>query len=121
MRPKIDIGESLRLSTWAIQSVAATIQRELALDAAVKPPNDVYIAGKKVAGVLVEMRAQRNAPHLAIIGIGINVNHRPEDFSEVFQARAASLAMFLDRQLDGTSLAIALLRNLDRAYAHSFP
>ena len=121
LRPKIDIGESLRLSTWAIQSVAATIQRELGLDAAVKPPNDVYIAGKKVAGVLVEMRAQRNAPHLAIIGIGINVNHRPEDFSEEFQARAASLAMFLDRQLDGTSLAIALLRNLDRAYAHSFP
>ena len=121
LRPKIDIGESPRLSTWAIQSVAATIQRELGLDAAVKPPNDVYIAGKKVAGVLVEMRAQRNAPHLAIIGIGINVNHRPEDFSEEFQARAASLAMFLDRQLDGTSLAIALLRNLDRAYAHSFP
>ncbi|MFN2542783.1 MAG: biotin--[acetyl-CoA-carboxylase] ligase [Chthoniobacterales bacterium] len=116
LRPKIDIGESSRLSTWAIQLVAATIQRELGLDAAVKPPNDVYIAGKKVAGLLVEMRAQRNGPHLAIIGIGINVNHAVEDFSEELRGRAASLAMMLGQQVDRTKLVVALLRELDRSY-----
>src|SRR5438093_5444991 len=50
LRPKIDIAESARLSSWAIRTVAETIAREFGLAARVKPPNDVYIGGKKVAG-----------------------------------------------------------------------
>ena len=130
LRPKIDIAESARLSSWAIRTVAETIAREFGLAARVKPPNDVYIGGKKVAGVLVEMRAQKNAPHLAIVGIGINVNHRPEDFSEELRARAASLSMLLDRSAKGRirrgeeinreAFAVALLRELDRTYRELF-
>jgi BirA family biotin operon repressor/biotin-[acetyl-CoA-carboxylase] ligase len=120
LRSKIDIAESARLSTWAATVVAGTVAREFGLNAVVKPPNDVYIAGKKVAGVLVEMRAEKHAPHLAIVGIGINVNHAPGDFSDELRSRATSLAMLLDRQLDRANLAIALLRNLDRTYANVF-
>src|SRR5436305_10938577 len=82
LRPKIDIGESPRLAEWAARTVAETIAKELTLPATVKLPNDVMIAGRKVAGVLVEMRAQKNAPHFAITGIGVNVNHQLEDFSQ---------------------------------------
>jgi BirA family biotin operon repressor/biotin-[acetyl-CoA-carboxylase] ligase len=87
---------------------------------AIKPPNDVFVAGKKIAGVLVEMRAQENAPHLAIVGIGINTNHQPEDFSQELRSRAGSLALALDRQVDRQRFAIALLRNLDRTYVETF-
>ena len=117
LRPEIDIQQSARLSEWAAKTVASTISDEFDLAATVKLPNDVYIAARKVAGVLVEMRAQENAPHFAILGIGLNVNHQPNDFSEELRERAASLAMFLDRQVDRQSFAIALLRNLDRSYA----
>jgi BirA family biotin operon repressor/biotin-[acetyl-CoA-carboxylase] ligase len=120
LQPKIDIAESARLSTWAAAVVAETIRSELALAAVVKSPNDVYLGDKKVAGVLVEMRAQKNAQHIAIVGIGINVNHAAEDFSEELRERAVSLAMILDRQIDRTNLAIALLRNLNRSYAELF-
>ena len=120
LRPKIDISESALLSSWAASVVAETIDRQLGLTAVVKPPNDVYIAGKKVAGVLVEMRAEKRALHLAIIGIGINVNQAMGDFSDELRSRATSLAMLLDRQLDRANLAIALLRNLDRTYANVF-
>jgi BirA family biotin operon repressor/biotin-[acetyl-CoA-carboxylase] ligase len=116
LRPKIDIQESARLSEWAAKTVALTIGDEFDLEASVKLPNDVYIATRKVAGVLVEMRAQDTAPHFAILGIGVNVNHQATDFPEELRERAASLAMFLDRQLDRQSFAIALLRNLDRSY-----
>ena len=120
LRPKIDIAESARLSTWAATVVTDVIQQELGLATVVKPPNDVYIGDKKVAGVLVEMRAQKKRPHLAIVGIGINVNHAPIDFSDELRPRAVSLSMVLDRQLDRANLAIALLRNLDRTYAKLF-
>src|SRR3954463_8554923 len=59
LRPKIDIGDSPRLAEWAAQTLADTISRDFAVAATVKLPNDVTVAGRKVAGVLVEMRAQK--------------------------------------------------------------
>jgi BirA family biotin operon repressor/biotin-[acetyl-CoA-carboxylase] ligase len=120
LRPKIDIKDSARLTSWAAKVVAATIQGSTSLKATIKPPNDVYIDGRKVAGVLVEIRAQKNAPHIAIAGIGVNVNHAAEDFSEALRSRAISLAIALNRQIDRHEFAVALLRNLDRSYAELF-
>src|SRR5207249_10198291 len=96
------------------------IQKELRLKATSRPPTDVEINGRKVAGVLVEMRAQEKAPHLAIAGIGINVNQSLEDFPRELQSWAISLAMALDRQVNRQKFAIALLRNLDRSYRERF-
>jgi BirA family transcriptional regulator, biotin operon repressor / biotin---[acetyl-CoA-carboxylase] ligase len=120
LRPKIDIGDSRRLAEWAASTIAATISKEFALPASVKLPNDVIFGGKKIAGVLIEMRAQKNAPHIAIGGIGVNVNQHAEDFSKELRARAISLAMALNRQIDRQQFAIALLKNLDRTYAEAF-
>jgi BirA family biotin operon repressor/biotin-[acetyl-CoA-carboxylase] ligase len=120
LRPKIDIGSSARLAEWAARTVAETISREFALPASIKLPNDVVVAEKKVAGVLVEMGAQKNGPHVAIVGIGLNVNHHAEDFSGELRGRAVSLAMALDREVDRHRFAVALLKNLDRAYTEVF-
>ena len=119
LRPKIDISKSARLTAWAAEIVAKTILQELALTATIKLPNDVCVEEKKVAGVLVEMRAQEK-PHLAIAGIGINVNQTLKDFSEELRPRAISLAMVLDRPVDRQEFAVALLRNLDRTYREIF-
>lgn len=120
LRPKIDIGESSQLAEWAARTLADTISKEFALQATVKLPNDVVVAGKKIAGILVEMRAQKSAPHIAIVGIGVNVNHSAEDFSEELRARAISISMALDREVDRHRFAAALLQNLDRSYRESF-
>jgi BirA family biotin operon repressor/biotin-[acetyl-CoA-carboxylase] ligase len=120
LRPRIDIGASPQLAEWAARTVAETISKEYTLQATVKLPNDVVLIGRKVAGVLVEMRAQKNAPHIAIVGIGVNVNHGPEDFSEELRGRAISLAIALGRETDRHQFAIALLRNLDLSYREAF-
>ncbi|HEV3147672.1 MAG TPA: biotin--[acetyl-CoA-carboxylase] ligase [Chthoniobacterales bacterium] len=120
LRPMIDISKSARLTAWAAEIVAKTILQELALAATIKLPNDVCVEGKKVAGMLVEMRAQEKASHLAIAGIGINVNQTLEDFSEALRPRAVSLAMALDRHVNRQEFAVALLRNLDRTYREIF-
>ena len=120
LRPKIDIKDSARLTTWAAGIIAETIQNELELSATVKPPNDVYVDGRKVAGVLAEMRAQAGAPHVAVLGIGLNVNHTSSDFSEQLRERATSLAILHRRRIDRHLLGVALLRNLDRTYREVF-
>jgi BirA family transcriptional regulator, biotin operon repressor / biotin---[acetyl-CoA-carboxylase] ligase len=120
LRPMIDLANSPQLTAWAAEAVSNAIQNEFSLTAAIKPPNDVQIDGGKVAGVLVEMRAQQNAPHLAIAGIGVNVNQSREDFPRELQSRAISLAMALGKQINRQSFAVALLRKLDRTYCEKF-
>ena len=120
LRPKIDIAQSARLTSWVAAMIAETLQSEFELAAEVHPPNDIYIGQRKIAGVLVEMRAQAGAPHVAIIGVGLNVNHAPSDFSEELRERATSVAIVRRGRLDRQQLALALLRNLDRTYLELF-
>jgi len=120
LRPRIDLASSPQLTAWAAEAISGAIENEFSLTATIKLPNDVQIDERKVAGVLVEMRAQKNAPHLAIAGIGINVNQSREDFPKELQSRAISLAMARGKQVDRQKFAIALLRNLDRTYRELF-
>jgi BirA family transcriptional regulator, biotin operon repressor / biotin---[acetyl-CoA-carboxylase] ligase len=120
LRPRIYLASSPRLTAWAAEAISSAIQDEFSLAPAIKLPNDVQIDGRKVAGVLVEMRAQKKAAHLAIAGIGINVNQSREDFPKELQSRAISLAMARGKQVDRQKFAIALLRNLDRTYPTRF-
>jgi BirA family biotin operon repressor/biotin-[acetyl-CoA-carboxylase] ligase len=114
LRPDIPLAESARLTTWAAQAIAATIQEELGLEAGIKPPNDIYLGNRKVAGVLVETKVRRGTAFDAVVGIGVNLHHEREDFPPELRERAGSLAMFHSGKIDRTNFAIALLRELDR-------
>ena len=120
LRPGIQINDSGQLTIWAIETISDVIRTEFSLEPAIKLPNDVQLSGRKVAGVLVEMRAQEKAPHLAVVGIGINVNQSMEDFPPELQNRAISLAMALHRPVDRRQFAVAVLRYLDRTYRERF-
>jgi BirA family transcriptional regulator, biotin operon repressor / biotin---[acetyl-CoA-carboxylase] ligase len=54
----------------------------------VKWPNDVWIEGRKVAGVLIEARPEDG---WAVIGVGINVATAQSEFPSALQATATSL------------------------------
>ena len=120
LRPRLEPAQSTRLTSWIAQSVADSISRELSIPATIKPPNDIHIEGRKVAGVLVEMRAQSGAPHLAIAGVGINVSQTAVDFSPALRSTAISLAMAMSRPVHRQNFAAALLRELDRSYRAIF-
>src|SRR6266705_4330638 len=120
LRPEIQLSDSGGLTIWTIEAISDVIRIEFGLEPAIKLPNDVQLNGHKVAGVLVEMRAQDKAPHLAGVGIGINVNQCRDDFLAGLQDRAISLAMALGRQVDRQNFAVALLRNLDLTYREKF-
>jgi BirA family biotin operon repressor/biotin-[acetyl-CoA-carboxylase] ligase len=62
-------------------------------EAAIKWPNDVVVGGRKVAGILVEGRPQE---HWAVLGIGLNVALRDEDFPRELRGRAGTLALSPD-------------------------
>jgi len=93
--------------------------------AQVKWPNDVLLDGRKVAGILVEARAQEG---WAVVGVGVNVAVRPEDLPpelagsagtlgrepEALEATLAALLDALGRRLEqGDAAVLADLRARD--------
>lgn len=58
--------------------------------AQIKWPNDVLLDGRKVAGILVEARLQEG---WAVVGIGVNVAVRVEDFPPELRDRAGTLGL----------------------------
>jgi BirA family biotin operon repressor/biotin-[acetyl-CoA-carboxylase] ligase len=120
LRPEIRLSESGRLTIWAIEAISEVVRTEVGLEPAIKLPNDVQINGRKVAGVLVEMRAQKNAPHVAVVGIGINMNQCRDDFAAELQDKAISLAMAVGQQVPRQEFAVALLQKLDLTYREKF-
>ncbi len=118
LRPAIQLRDSGRLTIWAIEAISDVIRIEFGLEAAIKMPNDVQLHGRKVAGVLVEMRAQQKAAHVAVVGIGVNANQ--SDFPNELQDRATSLAVTLGRRVNRQEFAVALLRHLDETYRERF-
>jgi BirA family biotin operon repressor/biotin-[acetyl-CoA-carboxylase] ligase len=55
----------------------------------IKWPNDIYIANKKVAGILIESLITRNKMVSALVGIGLNVNQK--GFSDLPFATSLSI------------------------------
>jgi BirA family biotin operon repressor/biotin-[acetyl-CoA-carboxylase] ligase len=77
-----------------------------------KWPNDVLAGGRKLAGVLAEMRQGRSGAEL-VIGIGINVEQGAEDFPNALRSWATSLRLLGNGlAVEREAVAAALLEAL---------
>ena len=60
--------------TWATSLSLLETLRKFNIEALIKWPNDVFIGGKKIAGILIENQLQGTRISCSIIGIGLNLN-----------------------------------------------
>lgn len=67
--------------------------RQAGVAAAIKWPNDVLASGKKIAGILTELAAEPERVHWVVLGAGVNVNARAEDFPEELRGEATSVLL----------------------------
>jgi BirA family biotin operon repressor/biotin-[acetyl-CoA-carboxylase] ligase len=116
LRPRISLSDSPQLTSLLASVAAAVIIDETGCAATIKAPNDIYVAGRKIAGVLVEGRTASDKSYVAVAGLGVNVNQTLEDFPEELQATAGSLRMETGRKIQRDRLAVALLRKLETDY-----
>ncbi len=92
-------------------AVAEAIDETLHLRTTLKWPNDVLIDGKKLAGIIVELRRDKSE-NLLVIGIGINVDQAPPD--AFVEKPATSLRAETPQHLDRHEIIRAVLRTLDK-------
>ena len=73
-------------------------------------PNDVFAAGRKLAGILIDVLPEGRH----IVGVGLNVNNTFEAAPEEVRVRATSLVELTGRTLDRTDILLSFLRKFDR-------
>lgn len=96
---------------------AVAVRRALGQEAAViKWPNDVLLHGKKLCGILTELVMDGEKP-VVVLGIGVNVNTRAEEFPPELRQIAGSLYTETGQETEISALARRLIRELDRLYA----
>ena len=98
------IGQAMGLSVAVGLALRATIAAfiddgSIGADVTLKWPNDVYVDGKKIAGILVELEGQADGPCAVVIGIGINVN-MPQASAEQIDQPWTDLNAYTDVTID---------------------
>jgi BirA family biotin operon repressor/biotin-[acetyl-CoA-carboxylase] ligase len=123
LKPPLAPQETQLLTLLAAVAVAKSILLNLpGLAVGIKWPNDLLIHNRKVCGILTELKAEADLLHYLVIGIGLNVNTRKEDFPADLQSSATSLFLENNKQLvlRRHKLAASLLREMDSSYLDYF-
>lgn len=116
LRPAILPWDAPQLTFLSAVAVARTIAELPGLDPEVKWPNDLLLNGRKVAGLLNEMRAETEGVHHVVLGIGVNLNMGPDQFPADLRYPATSLAIESGSPVSRSDFARRLLRHLDTLY-----
>lgn len=116
LRPDFDASLAPRITQTAAVGVAKAL-RGFGVEARIKWPNDLLVAGRKVCGILAESGAQ-GGPAMSrrlgyvLLGVGMNANLDPEDLA-VPDRQVATVRSELGRDVDLLELLRALLSHLD--------
>ena len=107
--PKSNIEDLQTLTVLAAFICAKTIKENFKLEPFIKLPNDVWINGKKVAGILTENIIGKDVK-LSVMGIGLNTNIEkiPKDLENI----ATSLKIELGKEVDNQKILRQIIKGL---------
>jgi BirA family biotin operon repressor/biotin-[acetyl-CoA-carboxylase] ligase len=106
---RIDRSRSPLMGLAAGAALVGTVGPELAPHrVGLHWPNDIYVAGRKLAGILVEIPTVRHC----VIGVGLNTNNSLDEAPSPLRTTAASMGELTGGQHDHTMLLVGFLRRL---------
>jgi len=105
LRPPLPPGRWPELTPLVGRATADAVEAVAGIRPEIKPPNDLLVARRKLAGILAEATEAR-----LVLGIGLNVGAAPA------AEEATSLATETGRDVDRAELLVELLVRLERVY-----
>lgn len=116
LRPRFVPDLAPQISLAAGVAVAETLDPYCLGNVSLKWPNDVQIGGKKVCGILTQMKMAGSVIDFVVVGIGVNVNWNLNEFPEDIRKMATSLSVAAGREVSRLELIIRLYENLAKCY-----
>ncbi|MBC7075503.1 MAG: biotin--[acetyl-CoA-carboxylase] ligase [Syntrophomonadaceae bacterium] len=114
--PVLPLPQIALLSLVFALAVARALEDFVSMPCKIKWPNDIYIGGKKVAGILLESSGEIDSARYVIVGIGINVNIGKGELSLENGKNAASLSNYCSKNLNNTDVFVRVLQSVERYY-----
>ena len=96
-------------------SVIASILNEYQIEAYQKPPNDIYVKDRKIAGILLSNVQIGNSGNYQALSVGININSSIELKELDINAKAnhTSFAKELGREINREKVLVKIIELLD--------
>lgn len=116
LRPTVEPFMAPQLTLAAGVAVAEHLSTYCPEAVTLKWPNDVHIRGKKVCGILTEMRTTGGKIDFVIMGVGLNINMRKEDFHEEIRESSTSLREETGNDIPRVDFAASLYQSLGKWY-----
>ena len=114
LRPRLEPERAPQISLTTAVGACAALQA-LGYQAGIKWPNDIYIGGRKICGMLTEMHGSMESVEWVVVGIGINCLNK--DLPPEIQDVATSLALAEpEKQVIRAQVAAELLNQLEKYY-----
>ncbi len=92
-RPARPPGEAARWTLAAAVAAAGACREATGADVAIEWPNDLVCGERKLGGILAELRSAGGAMRDLVVGAGVNVLQREQDFPPELRGRATSLQL----------------------------
>lgn len=118
LRPNLMPSQIIQIPLITAVAVNTAIRRATPLHPTIKWPNDIFIAGKKVAGILTEMSCELDGVNYIVLGIGINVNTPSPLLTDLSGGIATSLAEECGEHISRVKLVQDMLSEMETIYTH---
>jgi len=116
LRPAVPAQSASLIPLAVGLAVADVISQYCPGQVRLKWPNDVLVGGKKICGILAEMRTKAKRVAFVIAGIGVNINMKKLHFPRELRETATSLQIETALEIDRLDVAVRLLEALERWY-----
>lgn len=122
LRPRAPLAELLTLTGRVAVAVRAGVERASGAPCRIKWLNDVYLNGRKLAGILTELQSAPGGggADFVVVGVGVNVSQSTETFRRQGLERIAASLAGEGFAVERERLAAALLIELE-AMIRAFP
>ncbi len=116
LRPGVAPQNAPQLTFLAAVAVAETVKGFTRNPPEVKWPNDILIAGRKAAGILLEMDTEPDRVNFVVVGIGVNLNMRRDDMPDIIKKTAVSLFDATGVEVDRAEFSAGLYSIFEKWY-----
>ncbi|MDX8388088.1 MAG: biotin--[acetyl-CoA-carboxylase] ligase [Ghiorsea sp.] len=113
LRPDIQAVDVPKMSLLTAVALHEALSN-FAPNIGIKWPNDLLINGKKVSGILTEMRCEGSRVKAVILGMGINISKPEQDWPEDITQPAIDLETASGNHIDKNEVLSTILKSIDK-------
>jgi len=102
------LSAAMGLSLVTALAVSDAVKAHSGVQVQLKWPNDIYLEGVKLAGILIDLEGQALEPSHSVIGIGLNLK-MPEESGKLIEQKWTDLQSHSDVEIDRNALSAKLV------------